>query len=81
MYQGQRVILKDKNNGFEVMNIKTKPFAGRLKYMNDKLKTLEGTHGVIKDVYRLQGKTYYNVFVFEANMHFDLNEDCFEVDE
>ena len=48
-YQGQRVILKDKNNGFEKMGIKTKPFTGKLKYMNDKLKTLDG---IIKNVYR-----------------------------
>ena len=80
-YQGQRVILKDKNNGFEKMGIKTKPFTGKLKYMNDKLITLDGTHGIIKNVYRSLGETLYNVFVLEANMHFELNEDCFEAYE
>lgn len=77
-YEGQRVILKNKNDGFKKMNIDLKPFNCRLKYMNENLRTLEGTHGIIQRIYKVNQKmTYYNVFVLEANMHFDLNEDCF----
>lgn len=77
-YQGQRVVIRNRNDGFKRAGIQHKPFTGKLKYMNDSINELEGCHGIIKEIYRFHNEDYYKVYVIEANMHFDLNGDCFE---
>ena len=72
MFQGARVKITNKNNGFERAGL-------RFNY-------LEGLEGIVKD-YRVYAEGYglndtnIEVFVPKANMSFRLNEDCLEVIE